>query len=441
MKKNVVKALSLLTSILLIVVITACGNENSSNSGSDSSSDDSATGGKVSITLMEKYSDPVEKLPLDYALAELKEEFPNVEVRIEPMPRDSGQKLKVLAASGNLPDIFHLEGAQAEVFYKSGSLLQLDEYVADTELESKMKPQAFESLKGTDGHIYYLRTENSDNGLLFINKDLFAQNNVKIPGNYDELLEAVKVFHSKDILPMAIFAKEKWPGLTFFDMFLSREVPTGYKALVDGSISANDPLVLKAAQKELELVNSGLISKSAFTTSYDDAFALFSSGKAAMLPNGSWVTKDMYDKMGDSVDFLLPSVFADGEKAETTKVNAVGGGGSYVGIGVSANTKNKEVTAKFAAALALKLNEGFTVKNGAPTTILKENPVYEGTLDPLSQKKNDYVETIETMSIFDWEFTDIKVKTAVGDATEKLLGGFVTVEEFIKQLEKAVETK
>ena len=54
-------------------------------------------------------------------------------------------------------------------------------------------------------------------GALFCNKELFEQNNIKIPETYDELIEVVKAFKAKGITPMTVSGKDIWTIAMYFD--------------------------------------------------------------------------------------------------------------------------------------------------------------------------------------------------------------------------------
>lgn len=59
----------------------------------------------------------------DYAAEKVKEKYPNVTLEFEDYPQDGGQTLKTRAATGDLPDLFNVDGGLAETLIKSGSIL------------------------------------------------------------------------------------------------------------------------------------------------------------------------------------------------------------------------------------------------------------------------------------------------------------------------------
>ena len=229
----------------------------------------STTDEKVTLTLFANYSADQEIRTLDYALEKMKEIMPNVTVEIEAAPQDDGQKLMTYAASGNLPDVFKSDGVGIELFNKSGALLQLDDYVKKAGIEDSMVDSYKYALYMPDGHIYAVPWQSPWINSFYANKEVFKNNGVKIPENYDEFLAAVKAFRKKDILPYALFGKEKAWCLHLYDIMVTREKAAGISALDRGEASATEEPYVKAANKLLGLVKEGMLSQDVFNTTYD----------------------------------------------------------------------------------------------------------------------------------------------------------------------------
>ena len=61
---------------------------------------------KIVISIYTQYADDDTKVPYDYAVEQLKEAYPNVELNLIVQAQDDGMTLKTLAATGQLPDIY-----------------------------------------------------------------------------------------------------------------------------------------------------------------------------------------------------------------------------------------------------------------------------------------------------------------------------------------------
>ncbi|MBU3190165.1 extracellular solute-binding protein [Clostridium bowmanii] len=284
-----------------------------------------ASQNKVVLRVYAQYSMDDEKQPFDYAKEQMKTIMPNVELDLEIMAQDDNQKIKTYAATKNLPDIFVATTDIIESFKKSDNILKLDNYVKELGIEEQFLPSSVPLLKDSNGNTWAIPDAGQFAALLYYNKDVFTKNGVKVPTNYAEFLSAVKKFKANKVVPLALFAKEKWPGVQLFDMLASREEAKGITKLDLGEGKASDPAFKNAATKLLELVNAGLLPKGAFNLNSDDAGAQFKQGKAAMYLSGAWSMSDLGTAMGDNVGILYYPL-ADESNASSVKWNMSGGG-------------------------------------------------------------------------------------------------------------------
>lgn len=392
---------------------------------------------KVVLRVYAQYSADDEKQPFDYAREEMKKIMPNVELDLEIMAQDDNQKIKTYAATNNLPDIFVATTDIIEAFKKSNNILQLDKYVEELKLEDQFLPSSIPLLKDSKGNTWAIPNAGQFAALIYYNKDVFTKNDVQVPTNYSEFLSAVKKFKANDVVPLALFAKEKWPGVQLFDILASREEPKGITKLDLGEGKVSELAYKNAATKLLELVNAGLLPKGAFNLNSDDAGALFKEGKAAMYLSGAWSMSDLGESMGDNVGILYYPV-ADESNASSVKWN-MSGGGYNSGLGVSPYSKNKDIAAKYACQFALKFAEGRIIKRGDPNPILKITPKPEKGYNAIQQQYVNDSANFKTMTCFDWGLTNAKFKAGIEDEVNTLLAGDYSVDDFLKNLEKVMD--
>jgi len=392
---------------------------------------------KVVLRVYAQYSADDEKQPFDYAKAEMQKIMPNVELDLEVMAQDDNQKIKTYAATNNLPDIFVATTDIIESFKKSNNILKLNTYVEELGIESQFLPSSVPLLKDTSGDTWAIPNAGQFAALLYYNKDVFTKNNVKVPTNYTEFLSAVKKLKANGVVPLALFAKEKWPGVQLFDILASRVEPKGITKLDLGEGKASDPAFKNAATKLLELVKAGLLPKGAFNLSSDDAGAQFKQGKAAMYLSGAWSMSDLGATMGDNVGILYYPV-ADGSNASSVQWN-MSGGGYNSGFAISPYSKNKDIAAKYTCQFALKFAEGRIIKRGDPNPILKNTPKPENGYNAIQQQYVNDSANFKTMTCFDWGITNAKFKAGIEDEVNTLLSGDYTVDEFVKNLDKIID--
>ncbi|WP_068777066.1 ABC transporter substrate-binding protein [Paenibacillus sp. FJAT-26967] len=433
MRKTAVKGMSLLLAMALVLMLAACGNGDDKSSGGTGT--DGKAGEAVKLKFYAQYSG--ENIPVyDAAKAELKKVMPEVDVDFEVAAQDDEQKIKTYAAAGNLPDIFFASSGLIDVFKKSNNILALDNVIKENKIEEKLNETSKTLLWDQDGHSYAVPNVGQWASLIFINKKVFEDNGVKVPANYDEFLTAVQTFKSKNITPLSLFAKEKWPGVQLMDMAIVSEEPGGLKKLESGQGTFSDAAYTKAADKLSKLTAAGLLSSGAFNTNWEDALAQFTSGKAAMTLNGAWAMNDITKAMGDNVDIIY-APFADKDKAEAVKWN-VSGGGFNQGFAVSANSKNKDIAAKYAALFSIEFAKQRILLLGDPNPILKDAPQPNTPHGALQKKYVADSANFKTMTTFPWGLSNAKFKTSVEDNTQKFLVDRKT-DAYINDMNKALE--
>ncbi|MBD0381508.1 ABC transporter substrate-binding protein [Paenibacillus sedimenti] len=437
-----------LASMLAVSSLAACSSSNTTKEAAGSSAPAPAAttaavkegnAKPVKLRIYAQYADEDTKSPYDYAVAELKKEMPNVELELDIQAQDDGQKLKTYAATGNLPDIFQSGLDIIDTFKKSNNILVLDEYVTKFGFKDKMQPSAMNTLVTEDGHTYAFPYAGNEVNLLYYNKELFQQNGVKVPTTYDEMMAAVKTFNGKGITPLSIFAKEKWPCVALYDMFVTRAEPAGIKKLDKGQANVEDAAYKSAAEQIIALVKAGMLPKGATNLNYDQAAALFHEGKAAMFINGQWEIEAATKALGDKVGYMyIPAADAGAYEKGKTAFSGSGGPGGYA---VSANTKDKELAAKVAAFISLKYAEYKFTNRSNPIVATKVDKPVVKQFPPMMEQLSQDIPKITSTTAFAWGLSNPKFKAAIEDSAQNLLTGNYTVDQFVKDVNKAVAAK
>ncbi|WP_230399420.1 ABC transporter substrate-binding protein [Novisyntrophococcus fermenticellae] len=375
------KSISLfLTGILLASTLAGCGNnaekapEKKAESGStETSGQESGTDVSRTLKLYTHYGEG-EKESVDYAIKKVQEKYPNIKFEIEAHAQDDGQTLKTRAATGDMPDIAHVNAGDVEALSASGSLLNLDELIKSTGYSDKLLDSAKDLPYYDDGTAYIFPDGGASAILLYYNKKVFEDNNIKIPTNYEELSEAAEQLKAKDIIPCSIFAKEGFVIGAFFDMFALKYNEGGIKALSEAEAHASDDGYSKAIDKMMKLVDSDFFEAGSTSTDYDTAQSLFTSGKAAMFINGDWDISSLEEKLGDDLGYFESYPTADAGKEQEQNYYAFSGGFTYEGYAISADTKDQELVADVAALLAEASVEGNYIYQAKIPAIMDVDP-------------------------------------------------------------------
>lgn len=435
------KLLALLLVLAMTFGLAACGQESAQPSAAPSQSSDPAaeqTGDAehepVTLRIYVRYSDDDTILPYDYAVECLKEDMPWVTLELEAMPADDSVKLKSMVATGDLPDIFSLQGSDLiDSMIQAGAVADLTEDIEANGFFDKVLPAAYSKLYHTDGKIYTLPYTSTEVALLFVNKTIFEENNVAIPTTIDEWVAAAETLSANGVTVLPIFGKEQWICNTFYDALVTRYIPEGLTGLQEGTTSIRDEGYLKAAQDLKRLADAGAFPAGVTTLNYEQATNMWYNNEAAMFFNGQWeiTTSDQY--LGESADWI-PIPAASEEEIETSQYAFTGGTGTAAGLGVSAWSENYDVAIEVACYLAEKYAEyNFTQRGAATVAVQCDKPV-EVEPPAMMSKLGEWMPKITSTTVLAGSGGNMELYTVLGEGTQSLLAGVMTPEEFIESI-------
>jgi raffinose/stachyose/melibiose transport system substrate-binding protein len=234
------------------------------------------------ITFLHKYSDPRYAPYFEAVVADYMAANPKVEVEIQA-ESDQGvkDKLRVLAASNTLPDVYFSWAGDFTKKFVRGDLAKDLTGDVTGEWKDSFTPAALEAYT-YDGKLYGVPVT-LDAKYLVYNTKLFADNGVAVPTTLEELLTTCDTFEAKGIEPMAFGNQFGWPAIHFMTQLNPYYVPwatlqTDY-APETGAFT--DP-GYKAALDAFMDINSHCLTQGANGISHEAAQANFLAGKAAM---------------------------------------------------------------------------------------------------------------------------------------------------------------
>ena len=252
-----------------------------------------------------------------------------VEVVMNVIPNDDyDDKIKVLLAGGVDIDVFDIRGmAQVVTFIDSDVMLNLDEYIAGSDLVMENYGDMLE-LSQYEGS-YYTLPARSTCWVLYYNADLFDEAGIEYPGQltWDEYADlAVQLQQATGvyggywvpwIYPFASIQAGKW-------------------------VDDEDTTYL---QYSIELLNrvynvdQSHMSYAEISATNADYIAEFEEGNAAMLPNGEWcVQMFMEDEAEGECDInwqIAPMPVSDGVEPGSTW-------GQFQFMGITKNTQHPD---------------------------------------------------------------------------------------------------
>ena len=380
----------------------------------------------ITLRVSAPYGDESERVPVDYALAKLKELMPDVTVALEKIPQTDEYNAKVLAAaaSNTLPDVVYTRGGIFRQLVEAGKLADLTQTLAEEGIAGRyiaaMQPQIF----NFEGKSYLLPDEGSWTAAIFYNTAVLADAGVTAPTNFAELLAATKVLAAKGYTPLSVPLNGNWMAVQVLDALVTRDDPRGLTALQGGGAKLSDPTFRRAVERYKELIDAGLVGPRAAT--YEESVNLLQTGKAAMMMNGAWMMGDLAKSMPDKAGRLgLPFGDAAGQAA----VNASGGPGLQ-GYAAAAGGAHEDIAKKFAAWLAYYVAEAKVIKRAYPSPFTDTAIKYEGTLLPFQEAYFAEAQQYTTMTAFPWGL-DRDVDVLLEDTIGEFVTGSMSADDFI----------
>lgn len=184
------------------------------------------------------------------------------------------------------PDVMQLRAyGLVQPLVKANNLVPLDGKVAGL---ANFDKTALDGSRGkADGKVYGVPLEMST-FQIYYNKDIFAKNNLQPPKTWDDLINAAKTLQAAGITPFAAAGKDTWLLPLYDDLFAaSRYGGTDFeKAVLSGQKKFDDPDYVAA----LDVLNQlkPYFPKDQMGLAETDVQTLFATGKAAMIPEGSF---------------------------------------------------------------------------------------------------------------------------------------------------------
>lgn len=288
---------------------------------------------------------------LQQVLNKFMEDNPDIEVVNESMyGEDFLHKLKTDFASGYNPDVFGLwPGSDIRALVKADKVADLTEVL---EKEKEWKESFGESAwqyTTFNNRIYGLPMEIIYE-CLFINRDLFAKYNVKVPRTYGDLKQAVADFRSHGVTPIAYNSTAE--GTYLYQNIVAR---LGGKADVEQPFNGGkaNKCYIDGMNYMKELYKMGAFPENAFKMSSRDRDEMFINKRAAMIVQGSWFLGRFNDS-DTTVDIVPFPYISGGNSSESSLIYGFGCGTFYMSKTSWEDENKKEASLKLLRQLTSK---------------------------------------------------------------------------------------
>ncbi|CAH1059245.1 extracellular solute-binding protein [Paenibacillus sp. FSL H8-0261] len=370
-------------------------------------------------------------------IREFEEANPNITIKTEVLENEQYKsKLKVLAASNDLPDIgFTWAAGFMDPYVRGDKFAAVDDLLQD-ELKGKFVAGTTEGYS-FDGKTYALPVE-LNIVPVYYNKEIFSEFNLQPPQTLDDLKAIIRTLNNNGITPVTLGGKDGWPA-SFWYMYLADRI--GGPNLMDKAVADQDftdPSLLEAARQVQELVNLNTFIKGYNGLSNDEAKVQFMNGKSAMFVTGTWELPDFTTTTNIAQEFKVNIGYFKFPTVEGGKGNVddwVGGPGT--GLFVSKNSKHALEAKEFVSFFVQKWGEHSVVNAGVipatkvDTAAIKLPQMFIDLLNELN-KANKVTLYLDTQM-------KPVASTIHMNQIQALFGEAVTPEEFIKKQDDALK--
>lgn len=308
--------------LVVIMIVSLCACSGSSNGDSSN--------GKTKISFSYWNSEETVKPLLEL----LKNKLPDIEVEYNYVPNASyGTAIQTKLTAGSGDDLIAFSELSTMTMGQQGLIDDLTERYNDLFSESGTSPYT------VDGKLYAVPMLNWFEGI-FYNKQIFEDNNLKVPTTFAEFISLCEDLQSKGIKPLTIGAKD---GATLLKSLLgyvqSEYILSEAGKDFDAKFAKGDITLQGNWDSYIKewsaLVENGIITTDDLGIDDNQAMDEFATGKAAMWASGCWSYENIKQKNINMKFGMFPYL---GTKPENCSLV----GSSGAGIAVNAKSKNKD---------------------------------------------------------------------------------------------------
>jgi multiple sugar transport system substrate-binding protein len=302
-----------------------------------------------------------------------------------PYSDTTSYQAAVLAAvtTSETPDFFTWwSGYRIEDLYKQGVLTDVSDIWAQA-ISAGNLSESVASAFTFDGKQWAVPASLSY-WVVWYNKKVYADNGLSVPATWADFTANCDKLKAAGVTPLASTQDGRWPSFIMFEELVLRTDPNFYVELTAGRAKYTDPTCVKAMATWKTLIDAGYFT--AFDSSMtNDWPGMFSSGKVAMIPVGSWYQSSFTTAgmtPGTDYDlFIMPNV----DPAVTEKVCIVETGALAIANKGSHVDDAKKMAAWWItpdAQAAWSKDIGDTPVNPKATI---DNPVLQGLLSTVNK--------------------------------------------------------
>lgn len=342
------KGAALLAGVLAAAaVLSGCGGQgnNGSTTSADSAAAESTTEGKakasgekVTISLLSWNTDEI----LGEFIAGFEQENPNIKIDLQYVPpvQQYVDKFSVLAASGQMTDMFYIAAENKQEVISKG----VAEDISDMEIFSRIDP-ATSATYGKDGKIYGYSPDAWIGGI-FYNKDLFEQAGIKKePETWQDFVDCAAKLKAIGVEPYLDDADNVHNlAQDLYQCSVISQEPDADVQINEGKATFQEKYTEPLKLWYDDMIASGLYSQMALGLNSDQVIDMFANGEVAMMHGGPWNIATIEQKN--------PEMNYDIFGLSDNSGNRVLPGAVNVGLSVSTTSEHKDACRAFIEYMA-----------------------------------------------------------------------------------------
>ena len=342
------KGAALLAGVLAAAaVLSGCGGQgnNGSTTSADSAAAESTTEGKakasgekVTISLLSWNTDEI----LGEFIAGFEQENPNIKIDLQYVPpvQQYVDKFSVLAASGQMTDMFYIAAENKQEVISKG----VAEDISDMEIFSRIDP-ATSATYGKDGKIYGYSPDAWIGGI-FYNKDLFEQAGIeKEPETWQDFVDCAAKLKAIGVEPYLDDADNVHNlAQDLYQCSVISQEPDADVQINEGKATFQEKYTEPLKLWYDDMIASGLYSQMALGLNSDQVIDMFANGEVAMMHGGPWNIATIEQKN--------PEMNYDIFGLSDNSGNRVLPGAVNVGLSVSTASEHKDACRAFIEYMA-----------------------------------------------------------------------------------------
>lgn len=371
---------------LVIVLMTACSNSGNQPANSGASKDGNASSGVTQLTMwsMETRNKDI----IEASIAEFNAQNPDIVLKAEFFEDEALKtKMKVAIAGNQVPDIItYWSGETFDTLVQQNMLGDITDFMnEDPAFRDDILNGGLETFT-YDDRMYGIPVLFSGVSLWY-NKQIFAEQGLTPPTTYDELITVVDALNEKNIIPITVAGKERWPLLHWYSYLAQRIGGTEpFEKAKNGETDFTEESFVQAAEllRTLAIDHKGFVN-GFLGLDYASAESLFTTGRAAMYLQGEWAMDSfLEDEISEQLDFV-PFPTVEGGKGD---INIYHGG---FGAGMAISAKTNQEAAYKAIRFLTDATQRKAINEGANISPMKTAGLEEANMHPLAYAYDSYI--------------------------------------------------